>query len=408
MKQNKTESIRFYYNGLRVNGERKLTRCCYTLDNRCDGAECVTIYATGYDDLPRDVFPVINESDSYTDYFEHDRATLFPDHPLYKFARYAAMKANARGNTESIERVSKKISGMSREPWAGYIDAHKADIARWQRELADFNAAEDPGHPTAADVEACHALRLAEENARREKEHQEELQRREKTLNERNNGRRFIEKTAAEYPVAEGQPVVRIHWSEHPAFSAWKDDELVLSVAAAEIILKTFDEQRHAEKEGYDKTKFSIEENGETVYGGGRYDLGDGDGGLCEHIRAFGRHLQEKGNFGNGKPTEEDKQQGAEIVEFANRLQSYTPGGYIESVEPAPYMLDVLETLQTKRQEEAENLSALIRLLPDESIIDMASNLVKDHELETARYVLLQLAARDKKKAAEAARSLGL
>lgn len=41
------------------------------------------------------------------------------------------------------------------------------------------------------------------------------------------------EKTAAEHPIVEGQPVVRIHWSEHPAFSAWKDDELVLSVAAA-------------------------------------------------------------------------------------------------------------------------------------------------------------------------------
>lgn len=407
MTQNKTESIRFYYNGLRVNGERTLTRCCYTLDNRHDGAECVTIYAKGYDDLPRDIFPVENDSDSYTDYFEHDRATLFPDHPLYKFARYAAMKANTRGNAESIERVSKEIAGMGREPWAGYIDARKANVARWQRELADFNAAEDPGQPTAADVEACHALRLAEENARREKEHEEELRRREKALNERNNGRRFIEQTAAEHPIEEEQPVVRIHWSEHPAFYGWKDDELVLSVAAAEIILKTFDEQRHAENEGYDKTEFSIEENGETVYGGGRYDLGDGDGGLCEHIRAFGRHLMERGQFGQGA-TEEDKQEGAKIVEFANRLQSYTPGGYIESVEPAPYMNDVLETLQKKREEEADNLSALIRLLPDEGIIGMASDLAKNGSPETARYVLLQLAQRDKKKAAEAARSLGL
>lgn len=280
MTQNKTESVRFYYNGLRVNGERKLTRCCYTLDNRHDGAECVTIYATGYDDLPRDIFPVENDSDSYTDYFEHDRATLFPDHPLYKFARYAAMKANACSNNKSIERVSKKISGMSREPWAGYIDALKADIARWQRETADFNAAEDPGQPTAADVEACHALRVAEENARREKEHEEELQRREKALNEQNNGRRFIEQTAAEHPIEEGQPVVRIHWSEYPAFYSWKDDELVLS--------------------------------------------------------------------------------------------------------------------------------ALIRLLPDDGIIGMASDLAKNGSPETARYVLLQLAQRDKKKAAEAARSLGL
>ena len=153
------------------------------------------------------------------------------------------------------------------------VETGKADIARWQRELANFNAAEDPGQPTAADVEACHALRLAEENARREKEHEEELQRREKALNEQNNGRRFIEQTAAEHPIEEGQPVVRIHWSEHPAFYGWKDDELVLSVAAAEIILKTFDEQKRAENGGYYKTKFSIEEDGEVVYGGGRYDL---------------------------------------------------------------------------------------------------------------------------------------
>ena len=407
MTQNKTESIRFYYNGLRVNGERTLTRCCYTLDNRCDGAECVTIYAKGYDDLPRDIFPVENDSDSYTDYFENDRATLFPDHPLYKFARYAAMKANVCGNTKSIERVSKKISGMSREPWAGYINTLKADITRWQREIDDFNAAEDPGQPTAADVEACHALRLAEENARREKEHEEELQRREKALNEQNNGRRFIEQTAAEHPIEEGQPVVRIHWSEHPAFYGWKDDELVLSVAAAEIILKTFDEQKSAENGGYYKTKFSIEEDGEVVYGGGRYDLGDGDGGLCEHIRSFGRYQMEHGHCGK-EPTEEDKQEGAKIVEFANRLQSYTPGGYIESVEPAPYINTILEALQKKREEEVDNLSALIRLLPDEGIIGMASDLAKNGLPETARYVLLQLAQRDKKKAAEAARSLGL
>ena len=305
------------------------------------------------------------------------------------------------------EHRAREQKDLRHEPWAGYIDALKADIARWQRETADFNATEDPGQPTAADVEACHALRLAEENARREKEHEEELQRREKALNEQNNGRRFIEQTAAEHPIEEGQPVVRIHWSEYPAFYSWKDDELVLSVAAAEIILKTFDEQKRAENGGYYKTKFSIEEDGEVVYGGGRYDLGDGDGGLCEHIRAFGRHLMERGQFGQGA-TEEDKQEGAKIVEFANRLQSYTPGGYIESVEPAPYINTILEALQKKREEEVDNLSALIRLLPDEGIIGMASDLAKNGSPETARYVLLQLAQRDKKKAAEAARSLGL
>ena len=60
---------------------------------------------------------------------------------------------------------------------------------------------------------------------------------------------------------------------------------MIFSVPAAEIILRTLDERR-AGVIGYEKTAFVVEYP-EGRYEG-RYDLGDGDGGLIEHIRQFG------------------------------------------------------------------------------------------------------------------------
>lgn len=54
MNTNKTESIRFFWNGIKVNGG-KLIRCYYFTDSRSDS---VTIGARDYDHLPRDLFTV--------------------------------------------------------------------------------------------------------------------------------------------------------------------------------------------------------------------------------------------------------------------------------------------------------------------------------------------------------------
>lgn len=95
--QNGTQSIKFFWNGIKLNGSKQLIRCFYSLDNRHDGRECVTIYARDYSGhLPGDMFPVENETDSMTDYFETDRASLFPGHPLYLYARAAAVSAKIR------------------------------------------------------------------------------------------------------------------------------------------------------------------------------------------------------------------------------------------------------------------------------------------------------------------------
>lgn len=308
MNTNKTESIRFFYNGIKVNGG-KLIRCFYFTDSKSDA---VTISARDYADLPRDMFKVKNETDLYTDYFDSDSATITPAHPLYKYARAAALKSAMRGEPEYIAKLKQSEQDAKtpgRYHWRS-ADAIRAEIDQRQAQL-DRNAAElatlPKGHPTAADVEAVHEMNTAAESARLAREHAEQLERREKAIRTRNENRAFIEQTAAAHPIKDGAPVVTVEWSENGAF----DDNMKFSVSAAEIIFKTLDEKIYNDQErGYDKTSFLIEytdENGEPSTYEGRYDLGDNDGGLIAHIRSFGAFLRDKGNFGNGKPTDEDK-----------------------------------------------------------------------------------------------------
>lgn len=325
-----TNSIKFYWNGLRLNGEKTLVKCFYSLDNHVGLDECVTIYAKGWSDLPGDLFPVENDSDSYTDYFEHDRATLTPDHPLYKYARYAAVKAQIRDLKSSIkhdaEYMEKKPYFAAKYDYAGQIEEKK-------ERLAKLEALEDPGQPTAEDLARIDQMRQEAENARVAAEKEAEQKAREEMLAQKSSGRIFIEDVARKHPIQEGEPVVTIEWSENPAFYSWKDGELKLSVAAAEIILKQFDEKVHAEGErGYDKTSFRIDyvnEDGEQDTYEGRYDLGDNDGGMIEHIRSFGRHYMEKGQFSQG-PSEEDKETGAAIMRFADMLAGYAEKTFFE------------------------------------------------------------------------------
>lgn len=147
----KTTAIKFFWNGIKLNGSNKLVKCFYSLDNRHDGRECVTIYARDYsDDLPGDLFPVENGTDTYTDYFETDRADLFPGHPLYPYARAAALKA--------------AIRDLERYPGCGELDraVRAQKLERYRAELAALPTTQ----PTAAEVEAVHAQNQAAEAVR--------------------------------------------------------------------------------------------------------------------------------------------------------------------------------------------------------------------------------------------------
>lgn len=402
MNTNKTESIRFFWNGIKVNGG-KLIRCFYFTDSKSDS---VTISARDYDHLPRDLFTVKNETDLYTDYFDSDSAALTPAHPLYKYALAAALKAAMRGEPEYIAKLKNTVENKKLAPWQK-PDDFRAEIDRRQAQL-DRNAAElatlPKGHPTAADVEAVHEMNTAAESARLAREHAEQLERREKAIRTRNENRAFIEQTAAAHPIKDGAPVVTVEWSENGAF----DDGMKFSVAAAEIIFKVLDEQNHNDQErGYDKTSFLIEytdADGEQDTYKGRYDLGDYDGGLIAHIRSFGAFLRDKGNFGNGKPTDEDKETGAAIVAVADLLEQYTEGGRVVSVMPAPWLEEYQRRKAKQAQQEQEqarqdfaDILESVQMLTDEQIerAVFAISPTDAEKLDVARFFLQVLRRRD-------------
>lgn len=402
MNTNKTESIRFFWNGIKVNGG-KLIRCFYFTDSKSDS---VTISARDYADLPRDMFKVKNETDLYTDYFDSDSATLTPAHPLYKYARAAALKSAMRGEPEYIAKLKNTVENKKLAPWQK-PDDFRAEIDRRQAQL-DRNAAElatlPKGHPTAADVEAVHEMNTAAESARLAREHAEQLERREKAIRTRNENRAFIEQTAAAHPIKDGAPVVTVEWSENGAF----DDGMKFSVAAAEIIFKTLDEKISADQErGYDKTSFSItytNADGEQDTYKGRYDLGDNEGGLIAHIRSFGAFLRDKGNFGSGKPTDEDKETGAAIVAVADLLEQYTEGGRVVSVMPAPWLEEYKRRKAEQAQQEQEqarqdfaDILESVQMLTDEQLerAVFAISPTDKEKINVARFFLQELSRRD-------------
>jgi hypothetical protein len=102
-KQNREDAmttVKYFWNGLKVNGEKKLYRAHYSFVKewtRCDTVipTHLTIYARDYSGFPAElleVFEIENDSDSMTDYFETDSITVHVDHPEFD-AVYAAWAA---------------------------------------------------------------------------------------------------------------------------------------------------------------------------------------------------------------------------------------------------------------------------------------------------------------------------
>ena len=82
------------FNKFNVTNGTDKARVHYSLDNRTDRRECVTIYAKDYDRSLGRVFAdsddYQNNTDTQTDYFDKGRVVLFADHPLYAAARARA------------------------------------------------------------------------------------------------------------------------------------------------------------------------------------------------------------------------------------------------------------------------------------------------------------------------------
>lgn len=374
--------VKFLLNGIKVDGGR-LIPCWYGIYEKE-----VHINAKDYGGaLPRQYFDVHNDSDIMTDYFDKDGTTLTPEHPLYKYARYVALKALVAG-----------------KDWRSPTDELKAEFARMK----------DPGQPTAADYAAIDEMRKAAQEAKIAAQKAEELAERERVLRIKNNGKAYIESVMEQHPIVDGDPVVTICWSEHPAFYAWDDDELKMSVAAAEIILKHFDEEQHNTRETeagfgwYHKTKFRIDfvdADGERNSYEGRYDLGDNDGGMIEHIRAHGRYYR---THENGKEIENPPEELSDTEKFADWLEQYTAGGRIVNVTVDEKVIDLLlyrKMEQKKKMEQArrdwQDIMDAVSMLTDEQIESAIFSIDPNDrdKLDVARFFLQELSRRDEQNA---------
>lgn len=343
--------VKFYWNGIKVNGG-KLVRCYYWLKD--DAEKSVMISAKDYGaQLPGEYFAVENDTDLYTDYHDTDSATLTPTHPLYKFARYAALKGIMSGKTYHRPRAE---------------------------QIKEWNLTKDPGQPTADDLAAVEALNTARESARLAAEHAAQLEAQEKLLAEQHAGRVYIEQVTAAHPIEDGAPTVEITFSENPAFYSWTNSHdqlrtevvknaagetvsektvietprrrLILSVAAADIILKHYDDA-HPENTGYDKTDFVItytdQNSGEVRTHEGRYDLGDHEGGLIAHLRHYGEYVRTHGEMMRGLDGQPDA---AGILALADYLEEHTAAGSVVSVTVPAWLEQAVE--RYKRRREAE------------------------------------------------------
>lgn len=271
-------SIRFYYNGIKVNGG-DLIKCHFSADE--NGA---TIYAESYGaELPRALFDVRNDTDFMTDYFDKDSATLPADHPLFRFAFYMAKKEEYKQHARTLERQKKKPRLYS------YLTAEQRAA-----KMREFEQLTDPGQPTNADLLKIEEMNAAREQARKEAEEAAELERVATFERKKASGAQIIREGLQLFPLDEqnGGDFVMIEWSEHPAFYEYEDrGGLKLSIMAADWILGKLDAEQHEKRDTedgrgwYDKTSFRIYKGGECVYSG-RYDLGDNDGGLIAHISA--------------------------------------------------------------------------------------------------------------------------
>lgn len=106
---------KYMYNGIKQDG--KLYRCWYSFGGHITSKTAITIYAYDYTHLPICGLEIKNNTDTMTDYFETDRATINIEHPLYTKILLAAIKAEIHkskryANKINMNAIQTKIAQM--------------------------------------------------------------------------------------------------------------------------------------------------------------------------------------------------------------------------------------------------------------------------------------------------------
>lgn len=114
-----------------------------------------------------------------------------------------------------------------------------------------------------------------------------------------------------------GEPIVTIGFTEHPELNKG----MRFPLSQADRLFEKLDKKQQSDREVYEnagwyhKTDFTVEfeMNGEINNYEGRYDIGDGDGSLTEHIKAHAQYMLRddiiKGFSSDEKELEENKKQ---------------------------------------------------------------------------------------------------
>lgn len=324
--------IKIFWNGVKLNGE--LQKFYFSMNG--ESVSFIENEKYGRATMPKECgLVVVNNSDSMTDYFEEDHGTITPEHPLYRYFKNAAQATllhRAKANVKWLEKRIAKLEGVGDKYAQQALENYTADLEKTKAEIADLEKTVNNAQPTAEDFEKVEAyvaeIKAKAEAARKAKEEKEHTARLAAINEAKVKTQNTIARAVKMYPVTEGATVVEVPFSEFVGLYEIIDKKQnTWSVKAADMILGELDMWQHAKRETsnaygwYEKTDFTIrytDENGEESTYRGRYDLGDGEGGLLNHIRNFGEWHRTHEEFGAEKKNPDETN---DILEFVKMLE---------------------------------------------------------------------------------------
>lgn len=302
----KTLPIKIFYNGVKIDGGALIKIGIWT------SGEKITLSAGT---LPRGYgFTIENDSDPYTDYFVSDYAEIYPDHPLYKFFKAAALRREAKTKKRQVEADKKYYAKRPQ-----YITESRREIMKEHenrlKEAEEAANAAEVGQPVTADLIAVDDY-IEQKKAERERAEQEEREQEERDrLAYLEFCRETVEKALKDFPLVDSDNCVKILWSENSGVNEISEEQTGdgrISMTAADYIFATIDYYMHENRESrptigwYDKTKFSIIRDGKIIETA-RTDLGDGDGGLHRYFIKLAKWSATHDERGREKPEEMDE-----------------------------------------------------------------------------------------------------
>lgn len=182
--------------------------------------------------------------------------------------RYIKQKTYHKYDTETAKKIASELESYGVK-FSGKINGESTTLTISKFDLEKFKEIED---------------KVA--NGESEKLQKEFLK------NNENNQSMSIPKPEKALP---GEPIVTVRFSEHPELS----EGMKFPISQADRLFAELDKKQRSDRELYEnsgwyhKTDFTVEYsiNGEKNTYEGRYDIGDGDGSLTEHIKSYAQYM---------------------------------------------------------------------------------------------------------------------